>query len=142
MRRPSPRCPPGDLLRQAHDELSIADRFDEYWRQLPKQRAWTAGLVRQLVEELAEADCKRREQGLADELTRRLDEYRRKYLLPDEETLAKVMRYEAHLSRQLHRDLHELQRLQAMRQGQSVAAPIAIDVDVSGGPETASKNGG
>ena len=57
------------------------------------------------------------------------------------ETLEKVMRYEAHLSRQFHRDLHELQRLQAMRQGQRVAAPIAIDVDVATGHKTGSDNG-
>jgi hypothetical protein len=51
------------------------------------------------------------------------------------------MRYETHLSRQFQRDLHELQRLQAMRQGQPVAAPFAIDVDVTTSTETVSKDG-
>jgi len=46
-----------------------------------------------------------------------------------------VMRYESHLSRIFHRDLHELQRLQALRQGLPVAAPFAIDVDVTSGPK-------
>lgn len=44
------------------------------------------------------------------------------------------MRYESHLGRQFHRDLHELERLQARRLGQSVAAPLAVDVDVVGVP--------
>jgi hypothetical protein len=60
---------------------------------------------------------------------RRLKEYRREHLLPDESALDKVMRYESHLSRLFHRDLHELQRLQAMRQGQPGAASAAIDVN-------------
>ena len=57
-------------------------------------------------------------------------EYRRKHLLPDTQTLEKVMRYESHLGRQFHRDMHELERLQARRLGQSVAAPLDVDVDV------------
>jgi hypothetical protein len=72
---------------------------------------------------------------------RRLKEYRRESLLPDDEALEKVMRYESHLSRLFHRDLHELQRLQAMRQGQRVAAPIAIDVDIASGLEATAQNG-
>jgi hypothetical protein len=131
-----------DLLWQFHDRLGRANHFDDYWRQLTKPEAWTAGLVRQLVRQLADVDCQRREQGMGDELTRGLDEYRCEHLLPDEDTMEKVMRYEAHLSRQLHRDLHELQRLQAMRQGQDAPVPIAIDVDVAGDSETAPKNGG
>lgn len=42
-------------------------------------------------------------------------------------------RYETALSRSLSRALHELQRLQAVRAGDRVAPPIAVDVDVSGG---------
>ena len=33
--------------------------------------------------------------------------------MPDDHTLGQVMRYEAHLTRLFHRDLHELQRPQA-----------------------------
>jgi hypothetical protein len=39
-------------------------------------------------------------------------------VLPDENDLAKIARYEAHLSRQFYRALHELARLQAARQSQ------------------------
>jgi hypothetical protein len=52
----------------------------------------------------------------------------RERLLPDEKTLEKVARYEAHLSRGLFKALHELEALQARRTGG--AAPLArLDVD-------------
>jgi hypothetical protein len=57
-----------------------------------------------------------------------LERMSRERLLPDEETLEKVARYEAHLSRLFHKALHELEALQARRQGG--AAPLArLDVD-------------
>ena len=50
--------------------------------------------------------------------------------LPDEAELAKIQRYEAHLSRQHDRALHELQRLQVARLTKCPAAPAAIDVNL------------
>ena len=53
----------------------------------------------------------------------------RERLLPDETTLQKIARYEAHLSRGLYQTLHELEALQAKRGGG--AAPLAR-LDVQG----------
>ena len=53
----------------------------------------------------------------------------RERLLPDEKTLEKIARYEAHLSRQLYQAMHELEALQAKRAGE--AAPLAR-LDVQG----------
>jgi len=39
-------------------------------------------------------------------------------------------RYETSIERGLYRALHELQRLQAARRGEAVAAPVAVDVCV------------
>ena len=51
-------------------------------------------------------------------------------LIPTGEDLAKIMRYEAHLNRQLYQAMHELEALNARRQGQ--AAPLArIDLQAS-----------
>ena len=47
------------------------------------------------------------------------------------ETLQTLSRYEAALERNFFKSLHELQRLQAMRSGQQVLAPIAIEVSRS-----------
>jgi hypothetical protein len=41
--------------------------------------------------------------------------------LPDEKTLEKVARYEAHLSRQLYKAMHELEALQAKQAGDAVS---------------------
>ena len=131
-----------ELLSRVHDALGWPDRFDNYWQTLPKSESWTAGRVRQLVGVLTERHCEQSEKQMAGEGKQRLDEYRREHLLPGEGTLEKVMRYEAHLSRLLHRDLHELQRLQAMRQGQPVVPPIAIDVELTNGSKSAPENGG
>jgi division protein CdvB (Snf7/Vps24/ESCRT-III family) len=52
---------------------------------------------------------------------------RRFHILPQEDVLQKVSRYEAHLSREMYNPLHELEALQARRNGGSV--PLArIDV--------------
>ena len=66
------------------------------------------------------------EDSLSDEkVERRLLEC----LIPTGDDLAKIMRYEAHLNRQLYQAMHELEALKARRQGDS--APLAR-VDVHG----------
>lgn len=137
-----------DLIWFVHEQLGQTKQFDGYGKQLPAPEAWNVGLIRQLIRGLSEQHRKPFDEFLrtlsdraAEEwatahLTAslahaRVDKYRREHLLPDTETLEKIQRYESHLSRQFHRDLHEFQRLQAARLGHPVAAPIAIDVDVS-----------
>jgi hypothetical protein len=64
----------------------------------------------------------------AEQVERDLERMSRERLLPDEKTLEKVARYEAHLSRGLYKALHELEALQVRRTGG--AAPLArVDVD-------------
>jgi hypothetical protein len=107
---------------------------------------WTAGLLHRAVEQIASsADREGPEAVLeaamrsaewkvkqakqtAEEVERDLERMSRERLLPDEKTLEKVARYEAHLSRGLFKALHELEALQARRTGG--AAPLArLDVD-------------
>jgi hypothetical protein len=121
---------------------------------------WTAGMVRQGAAKLSEsigiaperllAKALRKRRDIQDQnteavqkleatvkvLRRRLkakeDRLTRERMLPDVNTLQKITRYEAHLSRQLLQALHELQRLQAARGGQAVPLPAALDVVVDG----------
>jgi hypothetical protein len=106
---------------------------------------WTAGLVRTVIEKVAKATDEEPEELLeaavrdarwkaertrleAEKVERQLQNMSRERLLPDEKTLEKVSRYEAHLSRGLYKALHELEALQARRTGS--AAPLArLDVD-------------
>jgi hypothetical protein len=48
----------------------------------------------------------------------------------DRDKLQLLSRYELTLERSLFRALHELQRLQAERQGQPVPPPVAVDLTV------------
>jgi hypothetical protein len=106
---------------------------------------WTAGLVRECMVAIASRaeedpqkllmsaveDARRsviRAKKAAGEMERDLKRMSRERLLPDEKTLEKVARYEAHLSRGLYKAMHELEALQARRTGG--AAPLArLDVD-------------
>jgi hypothetical protein len=50
-----------------------------------------------------------------EEVEREISRKARERILPDEQTLQKIARYEAHLSRQLYQALHELENLQKHR---------------------------
>jgi hypothetical protein len=49
-----------------------------------------------------------------------------------ENALPKLSRYETAIERSLFKAYHELQRLQAARQGKEVPLPLALDVNISG----------
>jgi hypothetical protein len=106
---------------------------------------WSVGLVRKCLSVIASAagedleelmDGAREKARLdviyaksaAERVEEQLQNMRRERLLPDEKTLEKVSRYEAHLSRLMFKALHELEALQARRTGGAV--PLArLDVD-------------
>jgi hypothetical protein len=58
-----------------------------------------------------------------------LDRIYRERVLPDEKTLEKITRYEAHMTRQLNQTLHELEALQVRRRGGN---PPLARLDVQG----------
>jgi len=94
---------------------------------------WTASLIRRGIEAIAPRAGEDPEALLevatrsaryrADRANRILEELERdlkmsrKRLLPNEKTLEKVARYEAHLSRQLYKATHKLAVLQTRRSG-------------------------
>jgi hypothetical protein len=49
-------------------------------------------------------------------------------VLPSMEVLDKIMRYETRLGRQLFRAMNQLERLQRMRRGESVPAPLSVEL--------------
>jgi hypothetical protein len=103
--------------------------------------SWTAGMVRAGLEAIAKATGEDSEELLevttvqatreaakakqqAEQVEQELANMSRERLLPSE----KITRYEAHLSRQMFKALHELEALQVRRSGG--AAPLArLDVD-------------
>src|SRR3712207_508846 len=130
---------PEELLESVSvSGLPDSDSWENY-------EGWTVGLVRAVIETVARATDEQPEELLeaaitgaqwkaerskleAEKVERDLRNMVRERLLPDEKTLEKVARYEAHLSRGLYKALHELEALQARRTGG--AAPLArFDVD-------------
>ena len=62
------------------------------------------------------AGCEARHAAIRkEEVERDISRKARERILPDEKTLEKIARYEAHLSRQLYQALHELENLQKHR---------------------------
>lgn len=57
------------------------------------------------------------------------------YDFANHDTYGKLIRYEASIERGIYKALHELQRLQAARNGQNVPPPIVVDLDVSDGKD-------
>src|SRR5262249_52850631 len=121
---------------------------------------WTAGMVRKAVRQMAEefktnpdkllakamrgreesqAEGKKEVRRLGQEV-RRLEQkvqekearLRQRRILPEDKTLDKVVRYEAHVGRQMLQALHTLERLQKARAGEHVPPPGALDVTVDG----------
>lgn len=144
-----------EILSAVGDQTEMADPYHFSLPGVPDGVAreeftdWSAGLVREGIAAIAaheavdpaelwsaaaegaHADVKRKKFD-ADQVAAERDRMRRERLLPDAATLDKVMRYEAHLNRQLNQTLHELEALQARRQGG--VAPLAR-LDVQGLPE-------
>jgi hypothetical protein len=77
-------------------------------------------------------DLARKAQTLRRRVKATEDRERLRRLLPESVALDKVLRYEAHVSRQLLQVLHTLERLQASRAGADVSPPAALDVTVNG----------
>jgi vacuolar-type H+-ATPase subunit H len=130
------------------EEVKLPEAIPE-WAGLEEYIAewdgWTVSLVRECISAIASA-AKEDQEGLIEAATERarleiisakaaaerveqdLARMSRERLLPDEKTLEKVARYEAHLSRGLYKAMHELEALQARRLGGS--SPLArLDVD-------------
>ena len=51
--------------------------------------------------------------------------------LANHDSYGKFIRYETSIERGIYKALHELQRLQAQRQGEKPPLPVAVDVDIS-----------
>jgi vacuolar-type H+-ATPase subunit H len=130
------------------EEVQLPEAIPE-WASLDEYMAewdgWTVSLVRECIsaiasaakeeqEELVEAATERARldiisaKSAAERVEQELARMSRERLLPDENTLEKVARYEAHLSRLFHKTLHELEAMQTRRSG--AVAPLArLDVD-------------
>jgi hypothetical protein len=128
-----------------HEDLDLPGvAEDEAIEELP---AMKAADVRGCVEAIADyisldpddlletaiykAGCEARSAALKkEEMEREISRKARERILPDEKTLEKISRYEAHLSRQLYQALHELENLQKHRTTGDGVPLTRLDVQV------------
>lgn len=68
----------------------------------------------------------------ADEEEQEEDSRRAAALLPSDKVLDKILRYETKLERQIHRAMAQLERIQRMRRGEAIPAPISVDLSDRG----------
>lgn len=57
------------------------------------------------------------------------------YDIAHNDVYGKLIRYESSIERGIYKALHELERIQAKRNGENVPLPIALDIDISGEKE-------
>ena len=99
-------------MEELSDPTTVGE-FREVLGHLAERRHTT---VAELLSEVQQGITQER-----DAAQRQLAVLRQECLMPDDHTLGQVMRYESHLARLFHRDLHELERLQAARNGQPIS---------------------
>ena len=121
------------------DEEKLAgDPDGDSGRAKGEEVRWPAPEVVRFAEEIAERGGTRPDIALMlstnsstyglDAKMVRLRDLREQRLLPKGRDLELLQRYESGLERSLFRTLHELERLQAHRNGGTVPMPIAVDV--------------
>ncbi len=121
------------LAPEGHLEMALAERVAlQLWR-LQRVARYEREVIAVWQERVPEDLHQRRvfETWESAEDGTVVSRMRRERLLPAGPDLDKVVRYEAHLNRQLYQALHELEALQARRHGD--VAPLAR-VDVQGLP--------
>lgn len=140
-------CDPRRLVLPA---IAAALSQEDPEAELEQYGSWTAADVRHCAHALAAkagarpaAFFKSAERALRPDLARardqadaaaaELDRLSRQRILPSDADREKICRYEAHISRELYRALHELEAMQVRRSGGTV--PLAR-VEVHGVPES------
>jgi hypothetical protein len=92
-------------------------------KQADKQRAIIAAVVDDQLERINEL----KEQATEGEALA-VDAEARSFSLPPADATDKLLRYEAHLDRQLYRAMGQLERLQRQRRGETVPPPLNINL--------------
>lgn len=114
-----------ELVPETEFELVLVDRITA--------NVWRLRRVMRIEKEMIDSD--REEEDFRGTITTKSLGSALSYDFANNDTYGKLIRYEASIERGIYKALHELQRLQAARNGEKVLLPVAIDVDVSGEKE-------
>ena len=104
-------------------ELILVDRITA--------NVWRLRRVMQMEKEMMENSQK----SIFGDNTQKLGQTLTHYDIAHNDIYGKLIRYESSIERGIYKALHELERIQAKRNGENVPLPIALDVDISGEKE-------
>lgn len=82
-------------------------------------------MVRECTEEIVSLKKQKEKNRLKLQVIRKLGS------VPSKDELDRLLRYEGAIERQLYKAMNQLERLQRMRSGDNVPAPVEVDVDVN-----------
>ncbi len=106
-------------------EQVLVDRVvSSIWRLKRALRVETA-VMEYNASEVDDSDYQGEPYGRTEVMRMRL----RKWLVDDDNK--EILRYETTIEKQIYKALHELERVQALRRGEKIAPPVAVDVEVS-----------
>jgi hypothetical protein len=105
----------------ARTEDQPSEKVDD--QQAETMRAGVIALIEERLKRLSLfEECALEREKLA------LEADARSFSLPSAEATEKILRYEAHLDRQLYRAMDQLERLQRQRRGENIPPPLNVNL--------------
>jgi len=86
--------------------------------------------INEYKKEIADLEKQKQKNQLKLQVIRKLGN------IPSKNELDRLLRYEGAIERQLYKALNQLERLQRLRAGDNVPAPVEVDVDINTGQNT------
>lgn len=115
-----------ELEKKIRAELKPANEMELFFVDRIVANTWRLKRAMRVESEMIEDDRKdtfhSREKSLGEAFS---------YDFVNNDTYGKFTRYETSIEKGIYKALHELQRLQAQRNGQDVPLPVAVDVEIS-----------
>jgi len=128
-----PRDEEGEITIWASDKLTEFLKDSASWTD---KEVWDELIevceekVKEITEEVVDLRKQKEKNRLKLQVIRKLGG------VPSKGELDRLLRYEGTIERQLYKAMNQLERLQRMRAGDNVPAPVEVDVDVNTGQST------
>ena len=116
---------PESLRKSLNDHADWSD--DQIWKALIEI---CEEKIQQHKDDIVSLEKDKKKNNLKLQVIRKLGN------IPSRHELDRLLRYEGAIERQLYKALNQLERLQRLRAGDNVPAPVEVDVDVNTGQNT------
>ncbi len=116
-----------ELVKRLRNDLKPVTEMERFLVDRIATNVWRLKRAMQMEREMMEDS---RKPTFGDRLNN-LGETLTHYDIAHNDIYGKFIRYESSIERGIFKALHELERMQASRNGQAVPLPIAVDMDIS-----------